>query len=828
MKKIVRIFIIIIITIIFSASNFLVYASGNLQNKMQENEVTQNKTLHENTVQTNENERNEVQTNKIQEDEIKSNEISKNETQTNKVGTNQIQQNEINDVQTNKNELNRNETSKNKLNNSETNKTEPNETATYNDKLISTNESKDKIGIYKICVGADPNKSLEIAGSSKENNAKVGLWDYGNATAQKFNFEYIDGYYKITARHTGKSLTVKDNELKENAEIVQSDYIGLDGQKWILRDSKKNGWLISPLSAPNLSISIQGNIVNGANIVLLNIQSTDNQMFYLYNINKEEKVQENGIYKIAVGVDSNKTLEVAGSDKANGAKVDIWNYGNVAAQKFYFEYKEGYYKISAMHTGKSLTAKENNIKEGTEIVQSDYKGLDGQKWILRDSKKNGWIISPLSNPSLSLTVQGSISNGDKMILSNTNDNDNQMYYLFNLNTSERTHDDDIYKIAIGADSNKTIEVAGSSKENNAKVDIWDYGNVPAQKFKFEYQEGYYKIIATHTGKSLTVKDNKIKEGTEIVQRDYKGLDGQKWILRDTKKNGWVISLLNNPDLSISVDGKIVNGSKIILSTTKDNDNQMLYIMPPLDKNIKEGLYGKSGLMYKGNGGSYLNYYQIGTGKKHLFLNFSIHGFEDSYDKDGAELTYMANEFWKYLKDNMSEELIQEWTVYILPVSNPDGQYNGWTNQGPGRTTVYSWAPENKGIDMNRCFPVGWTKLNSSRNYTGEQPLQAYEAEALREFILTNVGNENFVIDVHGWLNETIGNNELGSFYRDEFGISNHIGTYGKGYFIQWARSIPNTKSMLLELPEVKSHNELMQKGYVNKFNTATMNLLKSY
>ncbi len=828
MKKIVRIFIIIFITIIFSASNFLVYASGNLQNKMQENEVIQNKTLHENTVQTNENERNEVQTNKIQEDEIKSNEISKNETQTNKLETNQIQQNEINDVQTNKNELNRNETSKNQLNNSETNKTESNETATYNDKLISTNESKDKIGIYKICVGADPNKSLEIAGSSKENNAKVGLWDYGNVTAQKFNFEYIDGYYKITARHTGKSLTVKDNELKENAEIVQSDYIGLDGQKWILRDSKKNGWLISPLSAPNLSISIQGNIVNGANIVLLNTQSTDNQMFYLYNINKEEKVQENGIYKIAVGVDSNKTLEVAGSDKANGAKVDIWNYGNVAAQKFYFEYKEGYYKISAMHTGKSLTAKENNIKEGTEIIQSDYKGLDGQKWILRDSKKNGWIISPLSNPSLSLTVQGSISNGDKMILLNTKDNDNQMYYLFNLNTSERTHDDDIYKIAIGADSNKTIEVAGSSKENNAKVDIWDYGNVPAQKFKFEYQEGYYKIIATHTGKSLTVKDNKIKEGIEIVQRDYKGLDGQKWILRDTKKNGWVISLLNNPDLSISVDGKIVNGSKIILSTTKDNDNQMLYIMPPLDKNIKEGLYGKSGLMYKGNGGSYLKYYQIGTGKKHLFLNFSIHGFEDSYDKDGAELTYMANEYWKYLKDNMSEELIQEWTVYILPVSNPDGQYNGWTNQGPGRTTVYSWAPENKGIDMNRCFPVGWTKLNSSRNYTGEQPLQAYEAEALREFILTNVGNENFVIDVHGWLNETIGNNELGSFYRDEFGISNHIGTYGKGYFIQWARSIPNTKSMLLELPEVKSHNELMQKGYVNKFNTATMNLLKSY
>lgn len=678
MKKLIKIFLIIFITIIFSASNFLVYASEDFQNKMQEKEVIPNKIPHENTVQPNE--RNEVQSNKIQADEIKKNEVLKNETQTNEAKINEIN---VNDFQTNKNELNRNETSKDELNKSEIYEIESNEKierTTYNENLISTNESKDKIGIYKICIGATPNKSLEIAGSSEENNAKVGLWDYGNATAQKFNFEYIDGYYKITARHTGKSLTVKDNELKENAEIVQSDYSGLDGQKWILRDSKKNGWLISLLSNPNLSISVEGKIANGAKIILSNTQSTDNQMFYLQNLNKEEKVQENGIYKIAVGVDGNKTLEVAGSDKLN----------------------------------------------------------------------------------------------------------------------------------------------------DAKVDIWDYGNVPAQKFKFEYKEGSYKISATHTGKSLTVKDNNIKEGTEIVQRDYKGLDGQKWILRDTKKNGWVISLLSNPDLSISVEGKIANGSKIILSKTKDNDNQMLYIMPSIDKNIKEGLYGKSGLMYKGNGGTYLKYYQIGTGKKHLFLNFSIHGFEDSYDKDGAELTYMANEFWEYLKNNMSEELTKEWTIYILPVSNPDGQYNGWTNQGAGRTTVYSWAPKNKGIDMNRCFPVGWTKLESSRNYTGEQPLQAYEAEALRDFLLKNVGNENFVIDVHGWLNETIGNNELGSFYRDEFGISNHIGTYGKGYFIQWARSIPNTKSMLLELPEVKSHNELIQKEYVNKFNVATMNLLKSY
>ena len=31
--------------------------------------------------------------------------------------------------------------------------------------------------------------------------------------AQKLNFEYQDGFYKITLKHSGKSLTVKDNNL---------------------------------------------------------------------------------------------------------------------------------------------------------------------------------------------------------------------------------------------------------------------------------------------------------------------------------------------------------------------------------------------------------------------------------------------------------------------------------------------------------------------------------------------------------------------------------------------------------------------------------------
>ena len=43
---------------------------------------------------------------------------------------------------------------------------------------------------------------------------------------------------------------------------------------------------------------------------------------------------------------------------------------------------------------------------------------------------------------------------------------------------------------------------------------------------------------------------------------------------------------------------------------------------------------------------------------------------------------MANQFKDYLYNNLSEDLINEWTIYIFPTLNPDGQYDGWTNNGP--------------------------------------------------------------------------------------------------------------------------------------------------
>ena len=290
--------------------------------------------------------------------------------------------------------------------------------------------------------------------------------------------------------------------------------------------------------------------------------------------NVYQKTKDNGIYKMAVGKDSSKTIEVAGSSTSNNAKVDIWSYGNVPAQKFYFTYDElGFYKITAMHTGKSLTVKGNNLTEGTEIVQDEYQGLDSQKWILRDSKKNGWVISLQSNPELSISIDGKIANGSKLVLKKTQDNNNQMFYLFNITKDEQHKANGTYRIAVGTNLEKAMEI-----KENVNFQIGKYGNKSSQKFNLEYIDGYYKITSLNTGKSLTVENDKLQQGEKITLSEYQGLDSQKWILRDSNKKGWVISLFSNPQLSITIKGNVEDGASLILSKTEDNNKQMYNVL----------------------------------------------------------------------------------------------------------------------------------------------------------------------------------------------------------------------------------------------------------
>ena len=249
-------------------------------------------------------------------------------------------------------------------------------------------------------------------------------------------------------------------------------------------------------------------------------------------------------------------------------------------------------------------------------------------------------------------------------------------------------------------------------------------------------------------------------------------------------------------------------------------------------------YGSSGLKVKGDSrGSDLQYYKIGNGSNVLFAVFTLHGFEDGWYRDGVELYNIANDFYNKLSKGNYSDITNKWTIYIFPEINPDGRKYGTTNNGPGRNTLFSKAPGGKGIDLNRCWQTGSSYIRfSGRNYNGTGDCQAYEAQALKKVLLDkkSKNGQTVLVDLHGWLNQLIGDSDVSSYYKAQIPSLNTstVGQYGTQYLIKWARSNLGSKkrtakTALVELPAVSSHQDLVNKNLTNKYINATINMLRN-
>lgn len=354
-----------------------------------------------------------------------------------------------------------------------------------------------------------------------------------------------------------------------------------------------------------------------------------------------------------------------------------------------------------------------------------------------------------------------------------------------------------------------------------------------------------------------------------------------------KINGWIMSNYKDVELRVYIDNNELSSNQIkrynrndVINAVKGYGNERIYNQNPayeiycdfskynlgthkvtvkafskgneigkisqnfiIRKKIEygEGIYGYSGLKINGDWkGKDLKYYKYGNGPNVFFAAFAIHGFEDKWDFDGWELIQIADEFYQRLIANKDYDLAEKWTIYIIPGVNQDGLNCGWTNNGPGRTTLYSKAPGNKGIDLNRCWQVGnsYRRYTDSRNYNGTAGFQAYEAQYLRNFLLSHKSQngQTLLVDLHGWTQQLIGDSAICSYYNKQFpeNNKNSVGRYGTGYLINWARNSLGSngraaRSALIELPDwgIYNHQSVINNNISNRYIDATLDMLRN-
>ena len=207
---------------------------------------------------------------------------------------------------------------------------------------------------------------------------------------------------------------------------------------------------------------------------------------------------------------------------------------------------------------------------------------------------------------------------------------------------------------------------------------------------------------------------------------------------------------------------------------------------------KRAVYGKS------ESGRDLVYYDF-TPENYtatVLLNFAIHGYEDEYNADAQVLVDTAEALIEHYNTIYPEGC--KTRLIIIPCANPDGLYDGTTNNGFGRCNA-------NGVDLNRDFDANYKSYSSARNYT-PYAFSAAESRALRDLYFSV--QPKAVIDFHGWENCTIGNYELAQIFEEEMGLThsvNFMTTNAAGYFSNWAYQ-QGSYSLLVEFTNSHSIN----------------------
>ena len=128
-------------------------------------------------------------------------------------------------------------------------------------------------------------------------------------------------------------------------------------------------------------------------------------------------------------------------------------------------------------------------------------------------------------------------------------------------------------------SNKALDVNGSSTANGGAIVQWDYWGGNNQQWKItNLGNGYYSIINRNSNKALDVNGGSTTSGTGIIQYDYSGGNNQQWRIVDMGFGYFEITNRNSGQ-SLDVNGaSTANGGGVIQWPYNGGRNQQWQIV----------------------------------------------------------------------------------------------------------------------------------------------------------------------------------------------------------------------------------------------------------
>ena len=553
---------------------------------------------------------------------------------------------------------------------------------------------------------------------------------------------------------------------------------------------------------------------------------------------KPERQTRTDVFKVVSGFGGTTT------NKKPGYKINI-DTSNM---------KDGKHDVKVIvksRTGETLAqqSRKVEIRKYATLLQYDTPTKNAN--IKKSFTVQGWVLSEDSEATVEIQFNGKTYKPERQVRADVfkvvsgyggTVKNKTPGYKMTLNTKDIKDGENSIKIIVKSGTGETIaeqkrnfkikkytgiitidypQAGSNHKESNLLIQGWNLSSQSDRRVE---------VYINNTNITDKVKTYSRNDAVEAMK-------GKGYGDASTNKNAGFSANINISNYS---KGDYTLKVRVISNATNDVivEKSITFGIKKLDYEV--GTFGYSGLKVKGDSrGQNLKYYKIGNGPNVFFAVFTIHGFEDNFGRDGTEISVIAENFVNRLLTDQDTSLLNKWTIYVFPDVNTDGRNYGYTNNGPGRTTMTS-ASSNKGVDLNRCWSTSFVPLYNSRNYTGSQPFLAYESRYLRDFLLSKraTNGQTILVDLHGWLTQVIGDEGICNYYKQQLPSCKYTSSYGKGYLINWARENlgangRTARSALIELPDIgangkkiKSHQDVVNSKYSEKYINATLNMLR--
>ena len=279
-------------------------------------------------------------------------------------------------------------------------------------------------GTYTIKSAINDKFVLDIDNASKSNGANVQIYQSNGTNAQKFKVKYLNnGYYTIESANSGKVLDVDNAGKNQGTNVQQYGSNNTDAQKWIIAKNTDGTYSIVS-KCNNLYLDVKDGIASsGKNIQVYGRNGTRAQKFKFEVVTnnsesnnvKPQKTIADGTYTIKSSLNTKYVFDIAWGSTQNYGNLQLYQDSTVGQQRFKVKYLgDGYYSITAAHSGRVLDVSNAGKTNGTNVQQYSSNNSDAQKWIIAKNSDGTYsIVSKCNN--LYMDVKDGIAGNNRNI-----------------------------------------------------------------------------------------------------------------------------------------------------------------------------------------------------------------------------------------------------------------------------------------------------------------------------------------------------------------------------------------------------------------------------